>query len=48
MLSKYENTICPRIMKKVEEEKMKTKQYIVKPAIGNNFQVSIGKNGYVV
>lgn len=47
-IGKWVDSICSRIMKQIEESKKKIKYYVVKPAVGNKFQVSCGEEKYVV
>ena len=47
-MSKVTDTICPRIRSKLEEVKYNSRLCLVKPAVGDKFQVALGTDKFVV
>lgn len=47
-MDKWNDTICPKIREKVDENIVLSRDSIAKPAVGKKFQVSKGENAFVV
>jgi len=48
MMLKYDDVVCPRIMKKIEKLKLDSRWCTPIPALNNKFQVRVGEDQYIM